>query len=307
MVLIMGGGLLLLQNLGYISGLSWETVWRLWPLLLVALGLDTLFARRSALGAVLSALLIFALLGGAIYVVSHASRFPWVSQWVEESGWKSEQISFPLDGAERAHVAIDWASVRLGLEALEDSPNLIEGTVVYRGRLNFDASGGRRATVVLDTSSMGMGWSPASWTEAPALEGTERRWVLGLSPQVPIDLELDGGSGRAELDLRELELDQFKLDAASGAVDLYLPYGAYEAQIEGGSGSLDLWLPPNASVQLVVDDGSGALRVEGRLRLVDGKRDGDSVWETDNLRQAESVLRIRLDVASGAVRIREWE
>jgi hypothetical protein len=303
----MGGALLLLQNLGYVSGLSWETLWRLWPLLLIALGIDALFARRSALGAIFSALLIFALLGGAIYVVSNASDFPWMARWVQESGWQSEQVSWPLDGAERARVIIDWSSVPLRLDALDDSPNLIEGTVIYRGRLNFDASGGRRATVVLDTTSMGAGWSPAMWTESPGLEGGEQRWALGLSPQAAIDLELDGGSGAAELDLRKLQLDEFELDVASGTVDLYLPYGEYEARIEGGSGSLDLWLPPQAGVQLVVDGGSGALRAGERLDMVDGKRDGDSVWESANLRQAESVVRIRLDLASGSVRVRDWE
>jgi hypothetical protein len=302
----MGGALLLLQNLGYVSGLTWETLWRLWPLLLIALGIDTLFSRRSALGAVFSALLIFALLGGAIYVLSNASSFPWVSQWVQESGWQSQEIAFPLGSAERARVAIDWASVPLRLSASNDSRNLIEGTVVYRGRLNFDASGGRRATVVLDSASMGAGWSPAFWTEAPGLDGSQR-WELLLSPQAPIDLKLDGGSGTAEIDLRGLRLDEFRLDVASGAVDLYLPPGEYEARIEGGSGSLDLWLPPRAGVQLVVDGGSGALRVGERLRLVDGERDGDSVWESADYDRAESVLRIRLDLASGAVRVRDWE
>jgi hypothetical protein len=109
------------------------------------------------------------------------------------------------------------------------------------------------------------------------------------------------------MDLRGLELDAFQLDVASGAVDLYLPYGAYEARVEGGSGSLDLWLPPEAGVRLEVDDGSGTLRVGERFRLVRGKPDGDGVWESENLSRAESILSIRLDVASGSVRVRDWE
>jgi hypothetical protein len=303
----MGGGLLLLQNLGYLHGLSWETLWRLWPLLLIALGIDTLFSRRSACGTILSALLILALLGGAVYMVLNASSFPWISQWVQESGWQSEQVSHPLDGVQQATVVMDWASVPLLLGRLDDSPNLIAGTVVYRGRLNFEAVGGRRTSVRLSTDSMGAGWSPGAWTEPFNLEGQEQRWVLGLSPRVPIDLELDGGSGSAEIDLRGLELTEFGLDVASGAVDLFLPQGEYEVWIEGGSGSLDLWLPPKTGVQLVVDGGSGSLRVGERLRLVEGKRDGDSVWESDNLRQAETVLKARIDIASGSVRVRDWE
>jgi hypothetical protein len=307
MILIMGGALLLLQNMGYVSGLSWSNLWRLWPLLLIAMGIDTLFSRRSAAGAILSALLILALLGGAVYVLMNASNFPWMAQWVQESGWHSERIEYPLAGVERARVLIDWSSVPLRLEVLDDSPNLIEGTVVYRGRLEFDASEGRRPTVLLSTTSVGAGWSPAIWTESADLEGQERRWVLGLSPRVPIDLELDGGSGSAQTDLRGLELQALSLDVASGGVDLYLPRGDYQAEIDGGSASLDLYLPPNSGVRLEVDGGSGALYPGERLNLVEGERDEDGVWETANIRGADSILEIDLDVASGTVRIRDWE
>lgn len=301
LLLIMAGGLLLLQNLGYLSGLSWSTLWRWWPLLLIALGIDTLFSRRSALGGLVSVLLILALLGGAIYVTLNASSLPWMSQSVQESAWQSEEISLPLSGTERAWVVLDWASVPLRLEALEDSPNLIEGTVVYRGRLDFETVEGRRTSVKLSTHSVGL------WTQPLGLEGQEQRWALGLSPRAPIDLELDGGSGSAGLDLRGLDLEQVKLDVASGAVELHLPRGEYEAWIDGGSGTLDLWLPEEAGVRLVVDEGSGALRMGERFRLVEGERDKDSVWESENLSQADSLLRIRLDVASGTVRVRDWE
>jgi hypothetical protein len=312
MILIMGGALLLLQELGYVSGLSWGNLWRLWPLLLVALGIDTLFARRSTAGAFFSALLILALLGGAVYVVMNASDFPWMSQFVQESGWQSERIAHPLAGVDRARVLIDWASVPLRLDALEDSPNLIEGTVVYRGRLDFDVSGGRRPTVLVSSTSLGAGWSPAIWTESADLDDGGRRWVLGLSPRAPIELELNGGSGAGVLDLRGLDLRALELDVASGGVDLYLPgdasaQGDYEAEIKGGSGSLDLYLPPRAGVRLEVDGGSGTFLPGERLNLVSGEHDGDGVWETTSARSADSILVIRLDVASGTVRVRDWE
>jgi hypothetical protein len=303
----MAGGLLLLQNLGYLSGISWGSLWRLWPLLLIAMGIDTLFSRRSAVGSVLSALLILALLGGALYVVLNASQFPRMSRWVQESGWQVDSISHPLSGVDLAKVVVDWGSVPLGLSALGDSSNLVEGTIVYRGRLNFHATSGRRTTVRLSTDSMGTGWPPVGDWTVDALEGQEKRWTLGLSPRVPIQLELDGGSGSADLDLRDLELEELNLDVASGSVDLHLPSGKYEAWIDGGSGSLDLWVPEGVGVRLVVDGGSGALRMGERFRLVEGKQDGDSVWESDNLDRADDVLNMRIDVASGSVRVRDGE
>jgi len=299
--LIVIGGILLLQNFGYLTGLTWGTLWRLWPLLLIALGIDTLFSRRSAFGSILSALLILGLLGGAAFFLLNAPQFPWMSQFIDESGWKSEQISHPLSGVEQANVEIDWASVPLSLEALDDSPNLIDGTVVYRGRLNFDAVRGRRTTVKLSTDPASGVWFPVN------VDGQERRWKLGLTRQIPLDLALDGGSGSAVLNLADLELEELYLDVASGSVDLYLPAGEYAAELIGGSGSLDLWLPEGVGMVIDVDGGSGSLRLGERFHLVDGERDGDGVWESENLANAEQIISMHLDVASGSVRVQGWE
>ena len=300
-ILIMGGVLLLLKNLGYLPDIDWGSLWRLWPLALIALGIDTLFSRRSTAGSIIGALLILGLLVGAFYVVSNASDLPWMSQWVQETSWQSKEISHPLSGVERARVVVDWNSVPLQMDALDDSSDLIAGTVVYRGRLNYGKVQGRTTTITLRADSFGAGWPPSD------VDGREPRWALGLSPRVPIDLELDGGSGRAEVDLRDLELEALGLDVASGAVDLYVPRGEYKTWIDGGSGSLNLWVPERAGVRIVVDDGSGSLRLGDRFRLVEGERDGDGVWETDDVRQADELLSIRLDVGSGTVRVRDWE
>jgi hypothetical protein len=44
LVMLTVGAALLLKNLGY---LKIESVWKLWPLILIALGLNTLFASRG--------------------------------------------------------------------------------------------------------------------------------------------------------------------------------------------------------------------------------------------------------------------
>ena len=46
LLLIALGLIFLLQNFGFITGVSWLAVASLWPLLLVLIGLDIAFARR---------------------------------------------------------------------------------------------------------------------------------------------------------------------------------------------------------------------------------------------------------------------
>lgn len=47
LILIVIGGVFLLDSFGYV-GLDWDVVWRLWPLVLVYLGLRSIFEHFGA-------------------------------------------------------------------------------------------------------------------------------------------------------------------------------------------------------------------------------------------------------------------
>ena len=64
------GVIFLLSNLGYLSLSVWEVLLRLWPLFLVAAGIDILVGRRSRFGAFLGLLLILLILFGAVWAMS---------------------------------------------------------------------------------------------------------------------------------------------------------------------------------------------------------------------------------------------
>ena len=89
-ILIGFGVILLLNNLGLLSWTIWDTLFRLWPVILIAIGLDILIGRRSLWGSLLSAALVLAIFGGAIWLF--ASR-PAGGEAVT-----TEQISQPLGG-----------------------------------------------------------------------------------------------------------------------------------------------------------------------------------------------------------------
>ena len=136
LVLIGAGILLLLSNLGYLRWESWNMLWRFWPLLLIALGIDVLIGRRSVIGAIISGVLILALLFAALAIIFMAQNSTLVG--IVESGLHTEHIAHPRGEITNASVDIDWSSMRGYLGALKDSPNLIEGDISYWGNLIFD-------------------------------------------------------------------------------------------------------------------------------------------------------------------------
>jgi len=293
--------MLLLSSLGYLPWESWGVLWRLWPLLIIALGIDVLIGRRSVVGAIVSGVLIFALIGVIVLIALFAQNIPGVSDWIQSPEFRTDHVESSLTNVERAEVYIDWTSVPGYLTALEDSPNLIEADVDYLGDLTFrtDVRGGR-ADVVLDTRFTG------SWFGAwPRGDHSDKRWDVGLSTDVPLDLTLDAGSGPCDFDLAGLQVSGLVLDAGSGPIDLILPSGSsFDTEIDGGSGPLTIVLPRNVGARVVLDSGSGPFSPGTRFELVRGKRSGDGTWETDNYSAAEHTITLEIDQGSGPISIR---
>jgi len=300
-VFIGAGIILLLSNLGYLPWQSWGVLWRLWPLLVIALGIDVLIGRRSVIGTIVSGVLILGLIGGIVLIALFAQNIPGVSDWTQQAEFRTDHVESSLTNVERAEVYIDWTSVPGYLSSLEDSPNLIEADVDYLGDLTFrtDVRGGR-ADVVLDSRFTG------SWFGAwPFGDQSDKRWDVGLSPDVPLDLTLDAGSGPCDFDLAGLQVSGLVLDAGSGPVDLVLPSGStFETEIDGGSGPLTIVLPRSVGARVELDSGSGPFSPGARFDLVKGKRDGDSTWETDNYDTAEHTILFEMDQGSGPISIR---
>ena len=300
LVLIGAGVLLLLSNLGYLPWQSWNALWRLWPLLLVSLGIDLLIGRRSLVCAILSGLLILLLIGGAVVVVLFAQNFPAWVQVSRTAEWRSEHVEYPLGDVERVSATIHYTSQPGYLSALRDSPNLIEGDITYRGQLIFDVDQrGDRAEVNLDSHASDV------WFAPDFLEQREGRWDIRLSPNMPLELTLDAGSGRCDFDLTGLQVDGLFLDVGSGAVDLTLPAGSdFEARVDGGSGRLRITLPESVGMRVELNSGSGAFRPGQRLRLVEGQQDDDGVWETEGFRSAQHRIVLKVDQGSGSMEVR---
>jgi hypothetical protein len=295
-VLITSGILLLLSNLGYLPEPSWNLLWRLWPVILIALGVDVLIGRRSVAGAIISGVLIFILVGGVVLLVFFARNIPALADLARAPDMETTTISHPLDDLEAADVMIDWSHQRGTLSASEDSPNLIEGSIDYYGDLTFEVEeSANRADVVLDSHRNVVGISFGGLPDAGD-------WDVALHPDVDLDLDLDGSSGRLTLDLRELSVTDFMLDVGSGAVEVTLPHASsFEGDIDGGSGRLEIIVPENVGLRVVLDDGSGNLRTDDRFVLVSGERDDDGIWETENYDTADYVIDLEIDQGSGAL------
>ncbi len=287
-VLLIGAGTLLLLNiLGILEWDIWWNLLRLWPIFLIAAGLDLLIGRRSIWGALIATALVLALLAGGLWLTTTGTA---------TSDLPREQVRQPLGNATQAEVAIEPAVGILRLEVLPESANLVEGTV-YLGDgeelvQNFSQQGAQ-ATYRLGVS--GAAWTPFTfgWDE-------ERVWDLGLTPGATLKLKASLGAGKTEIDLTGLELSDLEIDLGVGQSTVILPaQGRFEARIDGAVGLTEIVIPAGMAIRLQADTGLAGRQLPAELRQA-----GEGTYSTPGYAAADSRVDLYANQAVGLLTIR---
>jgi predicted membrane protein len=242
------GVILLLSNLGLWPWGIGESLWRLWPVLLIALGLDLIVGKgRRWLSGLLLVVLILGLAGLTLALQAHPP------------GLHSESLSLDARGASRARVELSPRVARLHLGAAPAGEPLLQGTVRLgtRERLKrVEKREGELAVVRLEQRRRG-------WI-GHLVSSEEPSWDLRLSPSLPIDLEVATGIGETELDLRELQLRSLWIDTGIGVTEVSLPArGRLRAEIQGGVGEITVRVPASMAAHIQSTLGLGDLEVHG--------------------------------------------
>ena len=90
-ILITIGVVLLLKNMNVVRGDTWTTILHLWPILLIALGLESIFQRRGLIGPV------FWIVLGIVFLISEMGMANWNSLEIILKFWPLILIALGLD------------------------------------------------------------------------------------------------------------------------------------------------------------------------------------------------------------------
>lgn len=283
-ILIGAGVVLLMNTLGVWPWSVWWAIIRLWPILLVAAGLDLILGRRSVWGSLLALVLTLAILAGALWLF----RTGLIGQAAA-----TEEVSQALGEATRAEVVLAPAVGAVHVKALPESANLVEGMLYLssgeRVRRDFAVAG---ETAKLSLRSEG--------TFAPAFGGwSTKGWELGLNPDVPLKLEVSLGAGQTDLDLTGLTVSDLNVDLGLGQTTVTLPAeGRLRVKISGAIGQTTIVVPDGMEVRVHLDTAIAARQVPA------GYRKQDDVYTSPGYAGAENRVDLEVSQAMGEVTIR---
>ena len=275
-VLLVGVGLYLLaHNFGWIETSPWKAMATLWPLFLVAIGLDMLLGRaRSWVVLVVAGLFTLTCL-----VLFHTDSI--VHRAFRDQPREEKTFEVLLKESPAGVVDLDLDLGELTLGALPDgSPLLAQGKVRTDpdGRLEVDDATGDAGTKVairFDQRRHG------PRIDIPGFE-QEREMDLLLSRSVPLELKIDLNAGTGDLDLSSLRVRKLEADlnAGTGTVRLSPGITAGAADFQVNVGTLELILPAGCAARLIAEGGLSTVDVDETRFPQAGGEYRSTDWDT---------------------------
>jgi hypothetical protein len=285
----------LLQNTGYLPPNFWVNLWRLWPLILVLVGIELLLAHRIpwlvlvAVGAVVLCL-------GAVSTMSSVPH-----QYGPAAVTRSLQTD--LGGARQAAVMVRFGAGQLIIgPLLQPGPDQLammtyEGPVEMTPQPRYATSNGGIGQLEYEVSGRGPGFLPFASGRSDAL-----RMQVDLNPAVPITtLTVQSGAADAKLDLSTLRVSTLDINVGAAATTVQLPEaaGATSAHISGGAATITVNVPQGVAARIQHRGGLSTLTVDSsRFTLV-----SDGLYQSPDYAAAQNKVDLTLETGIATIQI----
>lgn len=246
-ILILIGLILLLNTTGVLSVSVWEGFLVLWPLLLIAIGIEKIFGATEHLKplAYLSPLII---IGTVAYAVLGTPRSDLFSSDRWDISDREQQISVSASSDITAvTLNLEFGGGRLILRGGAAGDQILEGQLFTRGKQAAVESRSRDGRMTVSLSN-----EPGSRKHFSLGDSNRERWILKANESLPLNLNLDAGAARLRLDLEDLMVEKITMN--TGAADVEIAFGSrsprVECEIDCGAASVDVIIPRGAGLRV---------------------------------------------------------
>jgi len=264
-LLILIGGLLLANNIGHLAWWVWADILSLWPVLLIAIGVEKIFVRsRVEFIAYLAPVALAA-----------------VVIWVAVGGWSSDKYDDYGGRGERFRVESYAGLTQVaGLIKMHDNGLNLRGT---RGELisaRFDGFG--RPPKIDYRADGSVGRLEVSdrgrWRWVHIGDRSSRDLELSLTDSLPLRLACSGNESEMRLDCRDLKVEELTVDSRQGDIRILIgsALGRAKVQVRGDDADFHISLPQDCGLRV-----TSAGREIGRLLKRIGLRESGGDFMTD--------------------------
>jgi hypothetical protein len=287
LLLIGIGALFLMNNLGMLTWSVWDVIFRLWPVLLIAAGLDLVIGRSSVWGSLIA---VIVLVGVVALGVSY------VQGGTAAAGRSQESLSYPIRDAKRAEVHLSPVVGVLHLTGSPSTTELLTGSAWTGGGMRVAKNFAAQAEdTTLDLRAEGAG------VLFPILGPPgQPTWDIALTSSVPVSLSVDLAVGQSVIDLRETNVYSLTVNQGLGQAIVYLPKnGVVRASVSTAIGETVIVIPPGVAARIHASTAIAARNIPGAFT-----RDGDTYTSPGYAEASDRVdLELGLPIGNLIVRV----
>ncbi len=238
-LLVIIGILLLLVNFGYIHPSIWWELLRLWPVLLIALGLKMIGSKDSVLLSVLAILLVLGAIGYSYYSL-------------QETALSGDLKKANFDQAMHE----DIEEVELTIHFGEGEIDLRGGTeLLAEAKLDFihqrptwtyheEETTGK---LIIEQDTFASGRFPGRFSQ-----GSHNIWNIKLNNEPAWSIVFNSGACKVEADFRDLDISRLIVNTGASDVNLTLGEQSMDGEIvvKAGASNIELTFPKEAGVKI---------------------------------------------------------
>jgi hypothetical protein len=298
LVFVAIGVIFILRNLEILS-FSWYDLWRLWPMVILLIGIAIL-PVKDGVKVVLS---IVALAIGVIILIYAPSgrsgwfdRQDWFHRHQDNEKWEKSQpgqiISEPFDSTV-TQVLLDFDAAAGNFDLNSTSQGLFEfikdGNI---GKYNYAIKDlGSKREVIFEMDQKNFHGS-----------NLKNNVEIKLNPFPLWDLKIDVGAADIDMDLTPFRIGELDIDG--GASSIYLKIGSLSedvaVRISAGASSIKLEIPSEFACELNLDTVLSSKDIEGFNRV------GDGTYVTPDFSSGDKNIVITIDAAVSELKINRY-
>jgi hypothetical protein len=278
--------------------MDWDTIWKLWPLVVILLGISLLIKHKygkgfvAGLAALILALAIFASFKTVIHFFS--SDFEIVLG--DEGNYEFEITEY----SEQFDSTLKYAS--FNFDAGAGSFNINESTeklfdATTEGRKDnfylkrFDSDSSSKVDFIMQSTKLRIG-----------VENYKNRVDMRFNPEVVWELNFEAGAASMDFDLTDVKTKYMEIDMGAASLNLKLGdrYPRTEVNIDAGASDLDILIPEGSGCRVSTNG------VLSSKNLPDFEKIDSGLYQTANFGSAQKTIHIEIDSGVSSITVERY-
>jgi len=289
------GILLLLGNFGIISWSVLSGFSQIWPLIIIAVGLNMFFNNHIFVKMLtFTALVVALIMAGMAYPPSDNWKFNFRFDGFNQDSWNQKSVSkdYPMEQnitSAELNLKLSAWSLRIAGQDAQLLSARFPGNYDKESAVTTD--GGTRKSFTFDGGPFTIGGSD---------NDNDWKYEYGLNSTLPWDVQIDAGATEADLDFSNVILKNLELNSGAGDIDIRIGKVARKAIVVADVKASDfkVTLPKETGYKAIITGTIHDISIDGDDYVKAG-----NVYTSENYSTAPQKVDLNLDVAVGDIQI----